>query len=200
MDKCLATITTLVEDKIGNGSATNTARQVFAHPKKPALHAPTTFQQKDTQHTGVSFSNINSLQYIPSPYHPSGTQQVPIRKPSVIGLDITADQEPVRLSGKEDNVQHIREDLESQHHQLQPLVINLERVILLATKDINLKLKKLGIMAEWDSNGDPLHIPKSTQCNTIYKIPDNLEQEENLQDKKAKIDNRRKTCRTKKQK
>jgi hypothetical protein len=85
-------------------------------------------------------------------------------------------------------VQHIREDSESQHHQLQPLVINLARVSLLATKDINLKLKKLGIMTQCDSNGDPLHIPKLTQCNTNYNIPEVLEQEENLQDQKAKID------------
>jgi hypothetical protein len=188
MDKCLATITKLIEDKIGNASATNTVRQVFATPITPALCTPTTFQQRDTQHTGISFSNINSLQYIPSPYHPAGTKQVPSRKHSVIGLDRTSDQKPVRLSGKDDKVQYIREDLESHNHQLQPLVINLARVSLLATKDINLKLKKLGIMAERDSNSDPLHIPKSAQCNTTYNISENLEQEETLQDQKSKID------------
>jgi hypothetical protein len=68
------------------------------------------------------------------------------------------------------------------------LVINLARVSLLATKDINIKLKNLGIMTQWDSNGDPLHIPKSTQCKTTHNIPEILEQEENLQDQKAKID------------
>jgi hypothetical protein len=84
--------------------------------------------------------------------------------------------------------QHIRENLESHHHQLQPLVINLARLSLLATKEIHLKLKKLGIMDKRDSNCDPLHIPKSTQCNTTYNIPDNLEKEENLQNQKSKTD------------
>jgi hypothetical protein len=188
MDKCLATITKLIEDKIGAATATNTVDGVFANPITPTMRTPTTFHQRDPQHPTVSFSNINSLQYIPSPYHPPGTQNVPCQTPSIIGLDRTSDQEPVKLSGKDDKVQHIREDLESQHHQLQPLVINLARVSLLATKDINLKLKKLGIMTQRDSNGDPLHIPKSTQCNTTYNIPEVLEQEENLQDQKAKID------------
>jgi hypothetical protein len=189
IDKCQATIAKLIEDKIGNATATNTVGQVFSNPIIPALRTPTnTFQQRDPQHSGVSFSNINSLQYIPSPYQPALNQHVPSQKPSIIGLDRTADQEPVRLSGKDDKVQHITEDLESHHHQLQPLVINLTRVSLLATKDINLKLKKLGIMAQRDSNGDPLHIPKSTQCNTTNHIPEVLEQEENLQDQKAKID------------
>jgi hypothetical protein len=131
---------------------------------------------------------INSLQYIPPSYHPPGTQNVPCQTPSIVGLDRTSYQEPVKLSVKDDKVQHIREYLESQHHQLQPLVINLARVILLATKDINLELKKLGIMTQWHSNGDPLHIPKSTQCNTTHNKPEVLEQEENMQDQKAKID------------
>jgi hypothetical protein len=115
---------------------------------------------------------------------------VPSRAPGIIGLDRIQEQEPVKLRGKDDKVQHIREDFESQHHQLQPLVINLERLSLLATKEIHLKLKKLGIMDKWDSNGDPLHIPKSTQYNTIphtTSLP-TLSRKRICRTKKAKTD------------
>jgi hypothetical protein len=43
-------------------------------------------------------------------------------------------------------------------------------------------------MGKQDSNGDPLRILKSTQRNTTYNIPNNLEQEDNLQNQKSKID------------
>jgi hypothetical protein len=111
MDKCLATITKLIEDNMGFATAINTVDRVFANPITPVMRTPTAFHQRDPQHSAVSFFNINSLQYIPSPYHPTGTQKVPCQTPSIIGLDRTSDQEPVKLSGKDDKVQHIREDL-----------------------------------------------------------------------------------------
>jgi hypothetical protein len=67
-----------------------------------------------------------------------------------MGLDRYHDQEPLKLIGKDDNMQYIKEDLKSQHHQLQPKVIKLARRSLLATKDIHIKLKKLGIMTQRD--------------------------------------------------
>lgn len=188
MDKCLDTITQLIQSKIGGATQSPNAIPTFGNQITPSLRTPNHSLQKETHHTGVSFSSLNSLQYIESPYRPAGTLQVPSQTPAIIGLVRLQDQEPIKLSGKDDKVHHIREDLESQHHQLQPLVINLARVSLLATKEIHLKLKKLGMMDKRDSNGDPLHIPKSTQCNTTYNIPDNLEKEENLQNQKSKID------------
>jgi hypothetical protein len=45
IDKCLATITELIEDKIGAATATNTVDRVFANPITPAMRTPNTFHQ-----------------------------------------------------------------------------------------------------------------------------------------------------------
>jgi hypothetical protein len=85
-------------------------------------------------------------------------------------------------------VQYIRKDLHSPHHQLQPKVIKLARITLLATNDIHIKLKKLGIMEQRDSNCDPLHGPKSTQSNRTYTIQEEHKNEEHMLDQNAKIE------------
>jgi hypothetical protein len=115
MDKCLDAITQLIQSKIGEATQSHTAIQTFGNQITPSLRTPNHSLQKETHHTGVSFSSLNSLQYIPSPYRPART---PSRAPAIIGLVRLQDQEPVKLSGKDDKVQHIREDLESQHQQL----------------------------------------------------------------------------------
>jgi hypothetical protein len=147
----------------------------------PTLSISGFYRGKVTPQSVVTFASLSSTNNTQSPYHPDGTLQVPNQTPLFMGLDIHQDQEPVKLSGKDDKVQCIREDLELQHRQLQPKVIKLARVSLLSTKDIYIKLRNLGIMEQRNSNGDPLHIPKSKQCNMTYKIQEEHKNEAPLQ-------------------
>jgi hypothetical protein len=158
MNTSLASFAQLVDKRVTvrlreqlSATPTNTTR---------ALTLQGFHQDKDTPQSAVTFASLSSANTTQSPYNPHDTRQVPSHTPPVMGLDIHHDQEPVKLSGKDDKIQYIREDLESQHHQLQPKVIKLAITSRLATKYIHIKLNKLGIMAQRDSNGDPLHIPK----------------------------------------
>jgi hypothetical protein len=96
-----------------------------------------------------------------------------------IGLKTKANQNPAPLGGKSDRLNHIKDDLELQHEQLQAIMISLARKELVIAKEIHDKTKALDLLTSRQHNGR-LYIPKSCKIGTEYQIRKELKHDKEL--------------------
>jgi hypothetical protein len=97
----------------------------------------------------------------------------------LIGLIPKSDQKPVPLGGATDRLNHIRDDLESQHEQLQAITTIIARKQLLIAKEIHNNMKVYELLTSRQHDGR-LYIPKSCKIGTEYQIRKELENEAEL--------------------
>jgi hypothetical protein len=103
-----------------------------------------------------------------------------------IGLKPKANQSPAPLGGESDSLNHIKDDLELQHEQLQAITISLARKELLIAKEIHDKTKVLDLLTSRQNDGR-LYVPKSCKIGTEYQIRKELQHEKELIAVKKKL-------------
>jgi hypothetical protein len=120
-------------------------------------------------HSQVSFSEHNMTATM-KPEHLKHCDMTILSKESrSIGLQPKPNQGPAQLGGINDRLHHIRDDLESQHEQLQEKTIGSARKQLIIAKELNEKIKVLYLLTSRKDDGR-LYNPNSCRIRIEYQI------------------------------
>jgi hypothetical protein len=183
-----------IDSTVGCLTTTTTAENIFATSTPSSTSArilfPDTYDResgkRESNPSQVSFSERTTTATMESEHTKYCDMTIVTTESRSIGLKPKANQSPAPLGGESDRLNHIKDDLELQHEQLQAITISLARKELVIAKEIHDKTKVLDLLTSRQNDGR-LYIPKSCKIGTEYQIRKELQHDKELIAVKNKI-------------